>query len=185
MGYIRQKLSVALHRSVARSIIKRDIDALDVEDTNYVGRGTVGEEWRMTTPTAVAVVTAVSSSVLSAARDVTLVPTESGNLAARDKGKDKIMQDDVGITRPADKNGGGSAAPGVITNNAPVDKVAANATPVATNKSSKKRNREEISSASVAQGPTGTPFANVMDKTTVPNTKKQKMKLSLMKKPGQ
>ena len=63
MGYIRQKLSVALHRSVARSILKRDVGTVEMDGNEYVGGGSVDEGWRINPPAAVAAVALVHQNV--------------------------------------------------------------------------------------------------------------------------
>ena len=94
MGYIRQKLSVALHRSVARSILKRDVDT-EVECANFVGRGNLNEDWRISVPAAVPAATIVQPNVSITARNESAAHQSSSNTnvgdspVIRDKGKEK------------------------------------------------------------------------------------------------
>ena len=89
MGYIRQKLSVTLHRS--RSILKRDVDT-EVERANFVGRGNLNEEWRISIPAAVPAATIpvhYSEEWKCTARQSSSY-INVGNLAViKDKGKEK------------------------------------------------------------------------------------------------
>ena len=113
MCYIRQRLSVALHRAVARSVLKRDTSLLEAGgDTMHVGNSQQGE-WRIAHLDGAP---PVNSNVDEEPEEIHLLTNRQRGQAPSEKGKEKESDEGPSVIFETPRNNG-TAAPDQVANN--------------------------------------------------------------------